>query len=203
MPEDLLAKQLAEEEHAWLMTYRKLKSCGPGSSMPATSDLRTALPGLLKKYGIKTFADAGCGDASWVHLVLPFDVVYHGYDVTPEALELAKKNVGDRVTLWNILKHPLPKHDLIMCRDVLIHFAMVDVQHALRLFKDSQSTYLLTTTFSKSKNIDRGRAAIYKPNGIGFTPWNLEAEPFNLKAVERIPETHPSCCGRDVILARL
>src|SRR5258708_29390938 len=39
---------------------------GPGSILESTVNLRTELPGLLKKYNIRTVIDAACGDFNWM-----------------------------------------------------------------------------------------------------------------------------------------
>ena len=69
----------------------------------------------------------------------------------------------------------LPKADLILCRHCLTHLPNLLVQRALRQFKRSGSTYLMTTTLpGLRENQDTFTG--------GFRPLNLELQPFQLPA---------------------
>lgn len=72
----------------------------------------------------------------------------------------------------DISKDGLPKADMILCRDCLVHFSFEDILSAIRNFKRSGSQYILTTTFSERlSNIDI--------NTGGWRTLNLQLPPFN------------------------
>jgi hypothetical protein len=73
----------------------------------------------------------------------------------------------------NLIKDPLPKSDLIIVRDCLVHLSNKDVINAIKNIKSSGSKYLLTTTFtnlSLNSDILTGE----------WRPLNLLCAPFNL-----------------------
>ena len=72
----------------------------------------------------------------------------------------------------DISQEVLPKADLILCRDCLVHFSYADIVRTIDNFKKSHSKYLLTTTFTdciKNTDINTG----------DWRPINLEIAPLN------------------------
>lgn len=82
-------------------------------------------------------------------------------------------SMGRHFTSLDIIRDPLPRVDLIFCRDCLVHLKNRQALGALRNFRRSRSTYLLATTFTRR---DPNRDA---PLG-GWRPLNLELAPFDL-----------------------
>jgi hypothetical protein len=75
----------------------------------------------------------------------------------------------------NALEQPIPKVDIIFCRDMLVHFPDKVVLQFLQAAIDSGSKYIALTTFNRRSN----------PSDIPMGSWrpmNLEREPFNLPA---------------------
>src|SRR5262249_9717304 len=66
---------------------------------------------------------------------------------------------------------PLPRADLIFCRDCLVHLPFADVINAVAAFKKSASRYVLTTTFTAREANDDVAPG-------GWRPLNLERPPF-------------------------
>lgn len=83
----------------------------------------------------------------------------------------------------DIVTTPLNKYyDLILSRDFLFHLNHENTLNVIHNFKNSGSTYLLTSTFPESKYND-------KINNNGFFRINLQLEPFNLpEPIELFPE---------------
>ena len=74
----------------------------------------------------------------------------------------------------DIVIKPLDKnYDLILSRDFLFHLNYHDILNVLRNFKNSGSTYLLTSTFPESKENQFSQ-------DNHFFRINLQLEPFNL-----------------------
>ncbi len=147
---------------------------GPGSTLFQTVTIRRELPLLLESLGIRSVLDAGCGDLNWLkELQVPLRR-YVGVDVVPELIEHNRQRYGSstrRFRVLDITRHALPRVDLVLCRDCLVHFSYADVFRALRRIRASGSTYLLTTTFpGREANLD-------VPSGSWRT-LNYEKEPF-------------------------
>lgn len=142
--------------------------CGPGSTIPYTKPIRDALPDLLRKYEVKLLVDAGCGDQHWIKTVdLP--CAYMGFD-------------KDYEPHTDIRTDPLPECDMILCRDVMIHMPLDDIERTLDNFRKSTKLMLASSYMEHSnKNLD-GRAG--RRISLAWPPWN-----FGL--LERIDETSP------------
>lgn len=168
----------------------------PGSSVARTSSFRDAIPVLLKELNVRTLLDAGCGDFNWMKLVSLDLERYIGVDVVSELISENQRQHGNATRTFlnlDISREKLPKVDLILSRDCLVHFSFRDVSAAIENFKESGSTYLLTTTFTcfnRNTDIETG----------GWRYLNLQTSPFNfpdpLKLVE---ENREHSGGVDVV----
>jgi SAM-dependent methyltransferase len=146
---------------------------GPGSSLEKTKKLRNELPGYLKSFGIKTIVDAPCGDFNWMsRLNYEFDL-YIGIDIVPDIIQNLRRQFSSkkvRFEVVDICRSLVPEADAIFCRDCFTHMPFSKIQDAVRLFKQSGTRYLLTTTFPDEQNRDVAVG--------GWRPLNLQAEPF-------------------------
>ena len=147
---------------------------GPGSTVFRTRLLRPRLAALFGCLGIRSLLDLGCGDFNWMRLMDLASVEYIGADVVPEVVEQNLRryaDVGRKFVVMDMLREPLPRVDLIFCRDGLVHFSFSDIAVAMRAMIQSGSTYLLATTFTgHTINEDM-------PTG-GWRPLNLSLPPF-------------------------
>ncbi|HEV8629901.1 MAG TPA: class I SAM-dependent methyltransferase [Thermoanaerobaculia bacterium] len=149
---------------------------GRGSTLQRTESLRRDLPLLFADLGVRSVLDAGCGDFHWfAALAVDLDS-YVGVEVVPAlaaANERAHGRPRRRFLACDLIRDPLPRADLVLCRDCLVHLKNRQVRAALANFRRSGSTYLLTTTFTGDHpNVD-------VPLG-GWRPLNLERPPFAL-----------------------
>jgi SAM-dependent methyltransferase len=123
---------------------------GPGSGLLRTAAFRDQIPRLLRDLEACSLLDAGCGDFNWMkELDLPV-AQYIGIDIVSELIVRDREqNCDSRKTFVraDITVDELPRVDVILCRDCLVHFCLADVWSALSNFKRSRSGYLLTTTF--------------------------------------------------------
>ncbi|MFE3898712.1 MULTISPECIES: glycosyltransferase [Priestia] len=149
---------------------------GSGSSLFQTRTIIEELSLLIKRLQIKTLLDAPCGDFHWMKEVQTNLELYTGVDIVSELIEENNKKYSaynKKFLTLNILQDVLPRADLILCRDCLVHLSFDDIHSALVNFKKSKSKYLLTTTFTNtSQNIDIKTGE--------WRPLNLEIHPFNL-----------------------
>jgi SAM-dependent methyltransferase len=157
---------------------------GAGSSLRATVPIRQELPSLVRELGVRSILDASCGDFHWMKEVdFGGEVRYMGADIVAELIDrnqLAYGNPSRTFVVLDITRDPLPKVDLVLCRDCLIHFSDKHTKAAIRNFKLSGSRYLLTTTFPGRPS---NRNMI---TGIGWRPLNLQAPPFNFPEPSRM-----------------
>jgi hypothetical protein len=155
---------------------------GPGSSLLSTSEIRQRLPLLIQDLRVKSLLDAGCGDLNWMRRLELAVEEYVGVDVVPSLIQGNRKNFGgnqSRFLALDLARQRLPKADLILCRDCLVHFSYADIFLALQNFKKSSSKYLLTTTFEAlpaNTDISTG----------GWRPVNFQRPPFSFPRPLRI-----------------
>jgi len=155
---------------------------GPGSGLSRTEAFRDQIPQLLSALGARSLLDAGCGDFNWMKVLhLPVER-YLGMDIVPELIIHNRQKYMDGKTIFrhgNIVRDELPRVDIILCRDCLVHFSFEDIWAALRNFKRTQSRYLLTTTFIEfPENLDVETG--------GWRQLNLERYPFSFPPPERL-----------------
>jgi SAM-dependent methyltransferase len=151
---------------------------GPGSDIKQTQKLIDDLPGILKKYQIKSMMDAPCGDFFWMKHVDLNGIDYLGTDIVDELIKRNNNKFGKpgiHFKVIDLIDDTIPKVDLIFCRDLLVHLPDHKVSKVLKNFVASGSSYLLTTDFKGDfKNIDIAMG--------DWRPLNLEKAPFNLPA---------------------
>lgn len=148
---------------------------GRGSDLQQTNALRQVLPTLLSELGVKRLLDLPCGDFHWMSQVELGGIEYLGGDIVPEMIEsnrLRFERPGVAFQRIDLLHDELPPADLVLCRDVLVHFSVDDIGLALRAIVRSPARWLLTTTFRDRRAND----AIVTGQ---WRPLNLLAPPFN------------------------
>jgi len=168
---------------------------GPGSNLRQTQVVRRILPLLIEELNCKSLLDVPCGDFFWMKMV-EMDIEYIGGDIVSDLTNNNQKKYGSRsknrrFIPLDIIRDKLPKADLVLCRDCLVHLSYSDIFRALKNIKDSGCTYLLTTTsVEKDRNEDI-------PTGI-WRPVNLQLPPFNLPTpMKLIDEEYPTDNRRD------
>lgn len=147
---------------------------GPGSDLVQTKEIIKEYPNILRDFKIKSLLDIPCGDFNWMQKVELDGIQYVGGDIVKEVILLNNQKYGaDNVKFeyLDILKNELPNVDLITCRDLLVHFSYDDIFKAIENIKNSNSKYLLTTSFTQHSNQDILTG--------DWRPLNLEVEPFN------------------------
>jgi len=166
---------------------------GPGSNLVQTEAVRRVLPLLIQELNCKSFLDVPCGDLFWMKL-LEMDFEYIGGDIVDELIRENQRQYGSNSRKFihvDLLQDELPKVDLVLCRDCLVHFSYKHIFRALKNIKSSGSTYLLTTTFvGRESNEDI-------PTGA-WRPINLQLPPFGFPMpMKLIDEECPSDDYRD------
>ncbi len=172
--EDYLKKEFDKIYHDNYWDDKESVS-GQGSNLAQTEEVRKALPKLIKDYKIKSMLDIPCGDFYWMSKVnLNLDK-YIGADLVKELIDETQEKYGDSKTEFRVLdltKDKLPKVDLILVRDCLVHLSYEHIAGAIKQMKESGSKYLLATTFPD-------REINYDIVPGFWRPINLEIAPFN------------------------
>lgn len=154
---------------------------GLGSALDETATLRQEIPALLRRLGATSLLDIPCGDFGWLsHAELDLD--YTGADIVQEIVGRNRSiHTGPRRSFLrlDLTRDPLPRTDVVLCRDCLVHLSFVNILSAFRNLRRSGSIWLLTTTFLESEeNAD-----------IEDGDWrmlNLERAPFHLPPPEAV-----------------
>lgn len=148
---------------------------GPGSELKQTAVLINALNILLAEKDIRSILDIPCGDFNWMRNVEMKNISYIGADIVEELIrENQRKYSTDTVhfDVLNLITDKLPKADIIIVRDCLVHLPFESIYHSIRNIKSSGSTYLLTTTFPE-------HSVNYDVRTGEWRPLNLQLKPFN------------------------
>lgn len=148
---------------------------GTGSSVARTEQLRPRLTELLLDLAVGSILDLPCGDFNWMRLTELPGIDYLGADVVSSLI--ARNNslyAGPRRSFLRLdmLCDSVPRADLILCRDGLVHLSFFDIARALRRMMESGATFLLATTFTAhdpNQDIATGE----------WRPLNLSSEPFH------------------------
>jgi hypothetical protein len=120
-----------------------------------------------------------------------YNVTYVGGDIVEEMIiENQKKFQQEGVDFYwlDLLSSPLPKVDMLFCRDCLVHFSFADIDKALHNIVKSGAKYFISTTFIKrtiNQDISTGG---WRPLNLCIAPFNLP-EPINI-LVEKCSENN-------------
>lgn len=167
---------------------------GSGSDLEQTREIINLLPQLLRRYEIKSILDVPCGDFYWMQHVDLSGIDYLGADIVSKIVannNSAYASDTIRFQELDVVNESLPKVDLVICRDLLVHLKNHQIKDALDNIKRSGSKYLLTTSFKNTtQNADN--------DNIGFwRPINITLEPFNMTApIDEIFENCTEANGR-------
>ncbi|TCO52070.1 hypothetical protein EV646_1011067 [Kribbella antiqua] len=168
---------------------------GTGSDLRATADVRETLPELLRRLGADSLLDAPCGDWNWMrHVELPVRE-YYGVDIVPSVISENQRQFGDahrNFDVADLTRDTLPRADVILCRDCLVHVSFEDAALILENFRASGATWLLLSSYPE---VDRNRNQF---TGGHWRRLNFRLPPFNFpEPVESLPD------GGDVDPSRL
>ncbi|HWR49709.1 MAG TPA: class I SAM-dependent methyltransferase [Bryobacteraceae bacterium] len=152
---------------------------GLGSAVDETAHLRGALAELLRQIGVSSILDIPCGDYGWMSQA-GLQVEYTGADIVAVIVERNRTLYpGNTFLQLDLTRDTLPRADLVLCRDCLVHLSFANVFRALRQIRESGAEWLLATTFLEHEsNQDI-------PDG-DWRMLNLERAPFNFARPEAV-----------------
>jgi len=177
---------------------------GPGSTLARTAKLRNELPILLQEIGARSMLDAPCGDFNWMKETVVTLEQYIGADIIPELITRNQSLYGNertRFVLLDLTRDELPCVDVILCRDCFIHFSDRHIAAALRNFKRSGSTYLLTNTYREWRQNENIRTGEFRHLNLRLPPFNFPPPVRQLD--EKSPEEQAQFFGKMLGLWKL
>jgi SAM-dependent methyltransferase len=155
---------------------------GSGSTLEITREYRRYVEHFMKKHGVKSIVDAGCGDWTFSSAMDWGQTSYLGIDIATDVIEAVRKKhekgnikfqVGD-------ITEELPAADLLISKDVLQHLSNELVHKFIRnnLRKGKYKWVILTN--------DRGSGNRDIPSG-GYRAIDLAAPPFEVRGLVDLP----------------
>jgi alpha-maltose-1-phosphate synthase len=183
---------------------------GPGSMIRYTANLRRHLPELFRKYNIATVLDAPCGDYNWMRLVVESTPIqYIGADIVQDIVESNQPFTSDRASFLqlDITTQPLPKADLMICRDCLFHLTYEDTKAFLVNFIEANIPYLLTTTHKNNQKFSNRniKTGDFRRIDLFSAPYNLHRKPQERIDDWMSPEPEREMClwSKEQIMSQL
>jgi hypothetical protein len=178
-----ILRKLRSRQHVFERCYSQRlwgsaeSGSGCGSEIAATDDLRSYLPDLVGRLGVKLVLDAPCGDWNWMRLVDFGEVEYIGADIVPSVIDDNQSRYarpGVRFILADLAKDPLPQSDLILCRDCWVHLSFQDIAAMLENFRRSGATWLLVSdTPSAGRNLNKFTGASWRHLNLSLAPFHF------------------------------
>ena len=155
---------------------------GPGSELKYASNIIKLLPALLSKYNIKSINDAPCGDFNYMKEIDLTGIDYTGYDIVKRLI----KSNNDKYKTGNIkfqyadvVQEILPLCDLILSRDMFIHFSYEDALKTIKNFKLTGCRYLLTNNYPAILNNVDIKTGSWRPVNLLMEPYCFD-EPVEI-----------------------
>lgn len=139
---------LIYELDVWKFHSGQLSQSGAGSEIRATEKIREALPGIIRRLGVNTLVDVGCGDFNWMRF-LDLGCDYIGVDIVEEIIKKDKENYTDDTHKFIVLDattNDIPNCDAILCREVMFHLSFRDNERFLFRVTNSGAEYFIATT---------------------------------------------------------
>jgi len=153
---------------------------GAGSTLQATKVTRQIISKVVQDFDITSIVDVACGDFTWMPVVLgelEGQVSYTGCDIVEGLVKDHRQKYPQyEFHSLDFVEGKIPQGDLILCRDVLQHLPVKDINMALNNISNSGAKYLLATThirrhgFRNKRDIRPGKC----------NDRNLLEPPFNL-----------------------
>ncbi|MFA6118576.1 MAG: class I SAM-dependent methyltransferase [Parachlamydiales bacterium] len=168
------------ERGAWGKDDEGHNYSGEGSTYQNNLFYIDFLEQFIKSHQIKTIVDAGCGDWTFSKSIKWNDVQYIGIDVVKNVIEnnisqFTQPNI--KFMAADIINYDLPPSDLLLCKDVLQHLTIEDINLFLKQLHKFK--YCLITNdiandlFECNSQINRGK----------YRPLDLTKPPFNIKGI--------------------
>jgi len=164
---------------------------GPGSQPDVLGGYMCFLQEFVRRPGIHTVVDVGCGDWSFSQFIDWSGIEYFGIDVVPDVVQDLNREFGAsnvHFVCMDALEGELPGADLCIAKDVLQHWSNENVSRFLARL--SRFRYVILTNdimcFSCFMPRGAGQGVEFIPNSDiedgAYRPLRLTSEPFCVPA---------------------
>ncbi|MBI5578632.1 MAG: methyltransferase domain-containing protein [Deltaproteobacteria bacterium] len=106
-------------------------------------------PDVIKEvFSPQRVMDMGCGPGYLMHLLNEIGVYAEGLDISPSSLAMATDEIRPRIRISSIVDVKIPScsYDLVICREVLEHLPVIDVNLAVQNMCRISSHFVYVTT---------------------------------------------------------
>lgn len=133
-------------EGVWQLGEDDQPLSGRGSSIEATSIVRSTLPKVFAELDTSTVLDIGCGDMTWMG-TLEFGARYVGVDIVPSVIA-ANQARYPHLTFDCLdgVVDDLPDADTVLCREVMFHLSFADAAALLANLRKKPRRWLIATS---------------------------------------------------------
>jgi len=123
---------------------------GLGSTLGETEVLRREISIIIRNIEAQSVLDIPCGDFQWMGDVDLGFASYTGADIVEAIVTRNREKFSSTSRQFlrlDLTADPLPRADLILCRDCLVHLSYANIACAIANVKRSGAKWLLTTHF--------------------------------------------------------
>lgn len=155
---------------------------GSGSTLDITQEYRSYVEEFIKKHGVTSVVDAGCGDWNFSSAIDWGGASYLGVDIASDVIDAVRRKHETAKIRFQVgdVTDELPAADLLISKDVLQHLSNELVQKFIRNnLKPGKYKWVLLTN-------DRGRGNADTVPG-GYRAIDLAARPFEVKGLVDLP----------------
>jgi hypothetical protein len=172
----------------WDRRYRSGGNSGPGSYAHLASFKAQVLNDFVERHGVRTVIEFGCGDGNQLSLARYLN--YHGYDVSPMAVDMCRRKFAAEANKQFDLvsAHRGESAELSLSLDVIFHLvedAVFD-DYMNRLFKASKSYVGIYSSNTDAEPIPRTPHVRHRK----FSDWIATNVP-EWSLIERVPNRFP------------
>ena len=150
---------------------------GAGSNISSTKQIISSLQEFLVKNEIKSLLDVPCGDWMWMKKINLGTTSYIGGDIVTDIIETNNLKHGNEYVKFQVIDirtDKLGEHDLLVVRDLLIHFHDAQIKETIINIKKNNFKYIAITNHPDTqKNIENNLGDNWRPVNLLISPFNL------------------------------
>jgi SAM-dependent methyltransferase len=155
---------------------------GSGSTLDITQEYRAYIEEFIKKHGVTSVVDAGCGDWNFSSAINWGGASYLGVDIASDVIDAVRRKheTGNIRFQVGDVTEGLPAADLLISKDVLQHLSNELVHKFIRNnLKPGKYKWVLLTNDRGSGNADTVPG--------GYRAIDLAARPFEVQGLVDLP----------------
>jgi hypothetical protein len=163
----------------------RVSRSGKGSDPEQTGEMVRVLRDFIRRRGVETLVDLGCGDMAWMWDVVGDLRTYWGVDIVDALMQgnrqermICKASTQVVLLCEDVTEFVIPAADVVLCRDILCHLEYLDAIQIIENVKKSGAKWFMAGMYPK-----QGRGNPVGPFQRGLVRWYppvLTKPPFNL-----------------------